>query len=408
MARTYRIISGDSHLETDSKNWIPRMPAQYRERAPRLVRLPDGGDAWLVEGLPVRRNSSDIYGGKGRDVWKPFGQRYEDTPGTGPGEQRIKEQDVDGVDAEVLFPGQVAGPRLWRSVADDDAYRAVVRAYNDWLAEDYCSVDRDRLIGIGVLPWTGASDAIAEMEHCASMGLKAVVLGRLPSGKGYPTPDDDEFWRAALDMDVPVTVHVEFNRDGTGGGPLFKYPRVPQELADSVSNAGIVSQLANAKFARLGAINAVQLIFGGVFDRFPSLRIDFAENQIGWLPHFLEMADERYERHRTWAESLLGIEPLERAPSDYIREHCYWGFQHDMVGVQLRHYMGVDRLLWASDFPHQESDWPHSMRVIERNFAGVPDDERQRMVCGNAIDFFHLDALADADGAVASEAVRST
>ncbi len=393
MARRYRIISGDSHLEVDSKYWIDRVPAEHRDRAPRLVRVPDGGDAWLVEGVPLRRNSSDIYGGKGRDVWQPFGQRYEDTPGTGPGEQRIKEQDMDGVDAEVLFPGQQAGPRLWRAIADDDAYRAVVRAYNDWLAEDYCSVDRDRLIGVGVLPWSGGDDAIAEMEHCAKVGLKTVALGRLPSGRSYPTPEDDRFWSAAVAMRMPITVHVEFNRDGSGAGPLFKYPRVPKELGDAVGNAGIVSQLANAKFARLGATNAVQLIFAGVFDRFPTLHIDFAENQIGWIPHFLEMADERYDRHYAWAERLLGMERLERTPSDYIREHCYWGFQHDMVGVELRRHMGVDRLIWASDFPHQESDWPDSMRVLEHNFAGVPEAERHRMVCGNAIEFFHLDAL---------------
>ena len=104
------------------------------------------------------------------------------------------------------------------------------------------------------------------------------------------------------------------------------------------------------------------------------------------------MADTRYDRHYGWAERLLDVKPLERLPSDYIREHCYWGFQHDKVGVSLRHHMGVDRLIWATDFPHQESDWPESMRIVERNFAGVPDGERYRMVAGNAIEFFHLES----------------
>src|SRR4051812_28724406 len=127
MARHYRYISGDSHLETDSKNWIPRVPAEHRDRAPRLIRTADGADAWLVEGSPLRQNASDIYGGKGRDAWAPYGQRYDETPGTGPAEQRLREQDTDGIDAEVLFPGQQAGPRLWRNITDDAAYRAVVR-----------------------------------------------------------------------------------------------------------------------------------------------------------------------------------------------------------------------------------------------------------------------------------------
>lgn len=395
MARHYRYISGDSHLETDSKNWIDRVPAEFRERAPRLIRLPGGGDAWIVENSPLRQNASDLYGGKGRDAWAPYGQEYATTPGTGPAEQRLREQDTDGIDAEVLFPGQQAGPRLWRNITDDEAYRSVVRAYNDWLAEDYCSVDRDRLIGVGVIPWTNVDDAIAELQHCARQGLKAVVLGTFPSGKGQPTPDDDRFWAAALDTDVAITVHVEFNRDGSRGGPLFKYPKQPAEFSAGRGTAGggIVEQLTNPKFCRLGAVNAIQLIYGGVFDRFPRLRIDFAENQIGWIPFFLEMADTRYDRHYGWAERLLDVQPLKMCPSEYIKQHCYWGFQHDKVGVELRHHLGVDRVIWATDFPHQESDWPESLEVLQEAFVGVPEAEQYQMVCGNAIEFFHLDHI---------------
>ena len=98
----------------------------------------------------------------------------------------------------------------------------------------------------------------------------------------------------------------------------------------------------------------------------------------------------RYERHHHWAERLLGFEPLRRPPSEYIREHCLWGFQFDRVGVELRHKLGVDKLLWGSDFPHQESDWPESLKIIEKNFAGVPEDEKYQMICGNAVEFFRL------------------
>jgi hypothetical protein len=84
---------------------------------------------------------------------------------------------------------------------------------------------------------------------------------------------------------------------------------------------------------------------------------------------------------------------MERRPSDYIHEHCYWGFQHDRTGVELRDKIGVDRLIWAVDFPHQDSEWPHSMGLVDWNFAGVPEDETYKMVAGNVIDFFHLDAI---------------
>ncbi len=388
MAKSYRYISGDSHLEIDSKVWINRVPEVHRDRAPRVLHLQDGTDVWMVEGQPLRENASDLYGGKGRERWRPFAQNYATTPGTGSPQQRLHEQDQDGIDAEVLFPG-ASGPRLWRSIADDEAFKAVLRAYNDYLAEEYCAVDPDRLIGLGMLPVTGVDDAIAEMERCRKLGLKGVALSSLPSGKAYPTPEDDRFWAAALDMRMPLTVHVEFQRPK---GPLLTFPNAPdKEAAERISRTrDFPSQLC--KFARVGGINAVQLVLDGLFDRFPDLHIFFAENQIGWLPLFFHMADVRFDRHSKWAEELLGWKPLRRRPSEYLRKHFSWGFQHDPIGVEIRHRLDVKRLIWASDFPHQDSDWPESLRIIEENMAGVPADERYAMVAGNVIDFFHLDA----------------
>jgi len=108
----------------------------------------------------------------------------------------------------------------------------------------------------------------------------------------------------------------------------------------------------------------------------------------------MTVADERYDRHIYWAQQLLGFEPLPNGhPSDYIRRNVAWGFQRDPAGVQIRHWIGVENLIWGSDFPHQESEYPNSMKVIEENFANVPEDEAHRMTCGNVIDFFHLEDL---------------
>ena len=388
MPHNYRYISGDSHVEVDSKRWVHRVDAKYRDRTPYVVRLPNGADAWVVEGSRPREVAADMYGGKGRDVWVPFGQTYDETPGTGPAEQRIAEQDTDGVDAEVLFPGQVSGPRFWRNIPDDDAYRAVVRGYNDWLAEEYCAVDPDRLLGIGVMPWTNVDDDIVEMEHCRELGLRAVLLTGFPNGTAHPLPDDDRFFAAAVAMDMPVTVHVDMDRASERAGKTMLEYATPRDDF----RTELVEQTARFGPARgSGAVTAVQMVLSGLFDRFPSLRVLFAENQIGWIPFFYQSADVRYERHVIWAERLLGFEPLSRPPSEILREHCLWGFQYDRIGVEMRHHLGTDHLLWGSDFPHQESDWPDSMRIIERNFAGVPEEERYLMVAGNAIDFFHLD-----------------
>jgi predicted TIM-barrel fold metal-dependent hydrolase len=382
-------ISGDSHLETSPEHWRNRVAPQHRDRAPRLTRLADGSDALLIEGAPARRlNMGDFYGGKGRAnrAWGA-GATYDNTPGTGSPEQRLREQDADGIAAEVLFPGQQTGPRLWRSIPDDDAYLAVVQAWNSWLAEDYCSANPDRLIGLGVIPWSNVGDSITEMERCAKLGLKGVVLGTFPSGKGYPTPEDDKFWATAVDMKVPVTIHVELDRQGPRGNILFNYPK-PAPPAEA---RGVVENLTATRVTVLGGVNAIQLMFAGVFDRFPTLRIFFAENQIGWIPYFLEQADEQYEWYRAAADRR-GLPPLQRRPGEYVREHCYWGFQYDRFGVRARQDIGLHRLIWATDFPHQGSEWPDThTRVIDRNFADVPANETYRMVCGNVCEFFRLD-----------------
>ena len=391
MAQSYRYISGDSHLEIEAKWWVDRVPKKYRDQAPRLVRLPDGSDAWAIEGQPLRQVPFDLYGGKGRDVWKPYGQTYETTPGTGPAEQRLKEQSIDGIDAEVLFPGQASGPYFWRHIRDDEAYKACVRAYNDFLAQDYCAADPDRLLGLGVIPMTNLQDALAELEHIRKWGLKGAMLGIFPSGKGHPTPEDDTFWKAALDMQMPICVHQEFNREGPRGGALLRYPR---QLDNRGGPAGAVDRPGGAgRPLRPPGIPQCRADGAGRCVRaLPHPAAVLCETQIGWLPWAYEMADIRYERHRYWAEEVLGWQPLPKKPTDYLKEHILWGFQQDSVGVRLRDLMGVDKLIWATDFPHQESEYPHSHRVIDKNFAGVPADETFQMVAGNVMTFFHLES----------------
>jgi uncharacterized protein len=394
MPRNYRYVSADSHLEIDSKYWLGHVPAKYHDHAPRLVRQPNGSDAWTIgEKIMRPAAAADLYGGKGRDQYVPFEGRYEGTPGTGSAEQRLREQDQDGIDAEVLFPSQQGGPKFWRRVEDDDAYKAIVRAYNTWLKEEYCAVDPERLIGVGILPLVNnVDDVIEELEFCAEAGFKTVLLQGFPTGKAYPSAEDDPFWARSLELGMPISVHVDLERTGERKGPLFKYPRESEEIMKKLTQ-DLVYQVGRFGPSRgNGAIAAVQWVLSGLFDRFPKLRIFFAENQIGWIPFFLQGADVRYNRHHHWADRLLGLKPLRRPPSEFIREYFYWGFQFDRVGVELRHKINVDRLMWGSDFPHQESDWPESLGIIEKNFMGVPDAEKQKMVCGNAIEFFRLSA----------------
>jgi predicted TIM-barrel fold metal-dependent hydrolase len=389
MSKDHLPISGDSHLEVDAKDWVARVPAPYRDQAPRLARQDDGTDIWLICGKPARpAAAADLYGGKGRENYMPFGATYEGTPGTGTPDQRLAEQDQDGIGGEVLFPSQQGGPKLWRRIPDDRAYKAVVHAYNGWLAEEYCAVAPERLIGVGIIPKTNLEDSLDELAYCKEAGLKSVVLMAFPSGKSYPSEDDDRFWAKALDLDMPVTVHVGLER--LEDEPSLRFPEEPPELMAQLGDV-LVKQVSQFSPVRGSAsVTAVQMVLSGLFDRFPGLRVCFAENQIGWIPFFLQSADVRYERNRHWAAKIFGFRPLSRPPSEYIVAHCLWGFQFDPVGVELRHHLGVGNLMWGSDFPHQESEWPHSQDVIARNFAGVPDEERNLMTAGNVIDFFRL------------------
>jgi predicted TIM-barrel fold metal-dependent hydrolase len=384
MAPNYKYVSADSHLEVPPDVWGHWVPERYRDMAPRRIKLPNGSDAFVVEGRLAQRGGMNLFSGTRPEDYEPRGINWDDFPGTGGAEQRLQELDQDGVDAEVLYPGP-GSAALVSSLNDKGTYKVLISAYNDWLGQEFCAVNPKRLIGMGLIPNTNAEDAIAEMEHCAKIGLKGVYLSTFPNGQRYPTPGDDAFWSAALAMDMPITIHISFA--GVRPAPAFKYPIEPE--GDDKPGADYLERLT--RYARAGGMDATQLVIAGVFDRFPNLRLYWAENQIGWVPNFLEQLDNNYRVNHFWAEKILGMPKLAKWPSEYIREHCWWGFMYNPVGVQARHQIGVDKCMWGSDFPHIESDWPNSMRIIDEMFDGVPDDERHAMVAGNCIDFFHLD-----------------
>lgn len=400
MARRYQMVSGDSHLDFVPERWLAHVPAQWRDRAPRTVTLPNGDDGVLIENRPPHTPSLQLTG-------VPYDQHdvkpvtYRDGPGTGPPEQRLREQDQDGVDAEIMYT-HPSYPSFWRGIRDDEGYKAMIHAYNEWLGEEYCAAAPDRLLAMGVIPDTGVADAIAEMEFCSRLGVKGVCLYKFPSGKGYPSPEDDRFWAAALDLNMPITAHTNggttrFMREG----PVFQYKSPPKNAAPGRDPVSLL-----VRFASDNALAPLQLAFAGVFDRFPKLRVYWAETQAGWLPYCLSQIDDNYERNRYWAERLWGLEPLARLPSEYLREHNLWGFMDDPFGVRLRHDIGVKALLWGSDFAHATGDWPHSRDVIEQTFVGVPADERYLMLAGNAVEFFQLDDAAREPNTAAAQAAR--
>jgi predicted TIM-barrel fold metal-dependent hydrolase len=386
MSRHYRYISADGHFESPPEQWTHRVPKQYRDRAPRRIKLANGGDGLLIEGRPLVYGGTSQYAGRPPETFDPAVLDFDSTPGCGSAQQRLREQDQDGIDAEVLFALDVRNP----AIRDQAAFLGIIHAFNDYLAEEYCAVDPDRLIGVAVLPNIGADEDIAEMQRCKRIGLKAVWLSTFPSGQGYPSEEDDRFWAAALDLEMPLIIHTSFpTKVGSRETPLFKYPRQPQ--GEQRPPTDFVQRFARQGPHHTGSVEASQLVISGVFDRFPRLQIYWAENNVGWLPYFYEQIDHEYSINRFWAERHLGLPKLKRRPSEYLKEHAYWGFFEDHVGVKLRHEVGVDRMMWSTDFPHVVTRWPNSVDMFRSRTAGVSEDERWQMAAGNAVKFFHLD-----------------
>lgn len=380
-SQSYRRISADGHIEVPPHIWSKGVPERYRDLAPRHIRLPNGGDGFIVEG-GIYQGGSNLYAGKTPEQYNPIGLKWIDMAGTGDGRQRLKEMDEDGVDAELLYPGVGGVRNITKKISDPDAYHALLRTYNTWLVDEYCAPDPSRLIGAGCIPERGLKEAIEELKFLAARGVKVVDLNVFPSGKLYPTPEDDKFWATALDLGVALTVHVNFPEPK---GKVFEYPYEPPE---HLRPPDYVSRLA--RYGIRGAMTVTQMVMSGLFDRFPNLYLYFAECQLAWIPLYLEQMDHNYTRHRHWAETTYGLKPLKQLPSEYVREHIYWGFFNDPVGIRIRNEIGVDRIIWGGDFPHVESDWPHSGALLDSLFEGVPAEERHKMEAGNAAKFLKI------------------
>lgn len=383
LAQAYRLVSGDSHLQVPADFWTDRVAEQYQDLAPKRVKLAGGGEAIVAADGSKYVGATGSYAGHTPEDFDPLTAfEYAQAVGAGPPEQRLREQDQDGVEAELLFPGSSATHGI--RVKDSDAYLAMVRAYNEYLA-DYCAAAPDRLWGVGMLPAADIDLKIAELQRMKELGLRACGLNGYPSGELYPTPEDDRFWATALDLEMPLCVHTSMSR---GSGPIFKYPRTPH--SENTEDDFINRLYRHANASRSGSLTACQMVFAGLWDRFPTLKIYWAENNVGWIPFYLEQMDAEYEKNHFWAERHYGLARLERLPSEYVKEHTYWGFYDDPIGIKLRYEVGIDHIMWGSDFPHVVTHWPNSRQLLDKQMAGVPDAERQKMQADNILSFLGI------------------
>lgn len=229
-------------------------------------------------------------------------------------------------------------------------------------------------------PATGTADAVAELDWALRAGYRGVLVSTFPSGAVEPSPDDDPFWARAEEAGVPVALHIgSFHPEGPVARRRFEPLAVLPRAATSKSGANTVPLVA-------------RILFSGVLERFPRLAVLLVEANVGWIPAMLEQTDDMFLRYR-WFTGTAGT--LRTMPSRAFHRSFWATFMIDTVGMELRHRLNVDHLMWSTDYPHTGTDWPNSRVTIERVFRGLPRDEVEKMLHGNAKRLYRLAEVPD-------------
>jgi predicted TIM-barrel fold metal-dependent hydrolase len=357
MSRTYRLIDADQHINEPPDLWTSRLSAKFRDRAPRMERF-EQGDAWVFEGVKDPINFGlNACAGMEPDKLVPWLRWEELRRGGYDPAVRCDEMDRDGVDACLLFPTPRVSQWMF-AMREPDFHLELVQAYNDWLSE-YCAHDPERLGGLFVIPNRGVDQALAEIDRASKLpGMRGALMGCYPHGDLELQEEDDAVWQALVDRDLPLHIHVALVNDL----PAHNASRIPGDLRIYDAPKRIM-----------------QFVWGGVFDRIPELKLVFVEVDCGWVPYLKEQADDRFHRQAP------GIQlKLRKRPSEYVRDHMWFAYITDHYGIRNRHDIGVNKILWSSDFPHVGANWPNSSRVIAADMSGIPEHERDAMLAGNA------------------------
>jgi len=367
------ILSSDSHVFEPPDLWATRIDSAFRDRAPRMVRI-DGADEIVIEkdqilsGIGLISNAGARF--EAPETISGHG-KFEDVPRGGyDPHQHLADMRLDGVAGEVLYPSQ--GLFYFR-VADGALQAAIFRAYNDWLAE-FCAVDPLRLKGIAMISLDDVPGAIRELERTARLGLSGAMITEYPlEDRRYDQPEYEKFWAAAAALGMPLSLHTATRRQGKirGAGP--------QTLRDASSRS---------TKAFYPALSMCDMIFSGVFERHPALTLAIVEFELSWAPNILAAMDYTYrERH----EEAFYRFKNDMTPSDFFRRNVVLSFQEDALGIRLRDAIGVDNLMWGSDYPHSESTFPQSRKILAEILAGVPEDEQAKIVGGNTARVYRFD-----------------
>ena len=379
----YDVISADCHIDLP---WLPEDLFASQARADLKDRMPyvaqtEKGRYW------VSRNGAQfgLQNGMGS-----AGRRY--VPGQihrsdrmaeqglySDGEQgirrltepdlRLKDQDLDGVQGEVLYGILGAAMRL----GDNDAGDEMMRIYNAWLA-DFCATHPDRFAGLATLPSHDVEAAVQEAKRVAKRGvLRGIEVANNHDMAPLFDPSWEPLWDVAEEAGLPVHYHTI--------GPRMDYDfdtMAPMQRRQAFAVHITSFQLAMSKII-------METIYGGVLEAHPGLKLVIGESGIGWIPYILEHMDLE------WEDQFKDL-TLTMKPSAYWHRQCYATYQSDPIGIRLLDILGEDNVMWGSDFPHPDGVWPDSQSFIARELASVPEATRRKIVCGNAAKLYGFPA----------------
>jgi predicted TIM-barrel fold metal-dependent hydrolase len=361
-----QVISADSHMTEPGDLWVERLDRKYRDNAPRVIKNEKSSGApyqFVGPGIhPLTVAGVFAAGRSGNELREHMKHGYEAARPSGwdPAE-RLKDQNLDGVVAEVLYSSLGI---VLLDMKDVELQQACLRVYNDWLAE-FCAHDPKRLIGIGLYTLKALPD-ISEIERCAKLGLKGMlILASDTIDLPYSDERFDPLWRVCAEANLPISLHKPL----VSGMPLT--PAMPTMADLQIHVIHVVEQCIT------------RMVYGGVFERFPNLKVVSAENDVGWIPNWVHRLDHVHAK-------ITSAKRLPLKPSEYVRRNMWATFQDDPLGPATWKFFGESNYMWASDFPHADSTFPNSLKVIEENFAGVPVEVTQNIVFENARRLYNI------------------
>ncbi|HEY1299316.1 MAG TPA: amidohydrolase family protein [Stellaceae bacterium] len=372
MSRSYNAIDADGHVLEPVTLWDDYMDRAFRDRAPRLVRDNSGKEMLLVEEkiLGSRQGMGGIGGvGARQGVVQAATMAYTDgKPGGFDPHRRIPDMDLDGIDAAFLYPsmGLFAG-----AVQDPPLAAAMCRAYNRWLA-DYCKPYPDRLFGIALLPMQSIDHAIAEMRFAKKeLGFRGGFIRPNPyNNKMIHHPDYEPFWAAAEDLDFAIGFH----EGGNSGMPTVGIDRFDGRAAQHIISHTMEMMLA-----------CMSVIWGGVCERHPKIRIGFLESGGGWVAPWLDRMDRHFD------DQGFNDSGLKTRPSELFERNCWISFEpvEGSIGV-LADYIGPHKVMWATDYPHRDGFFPGAPKMLLDRLEGVSAETRHEVMAGGAMRFYGL------------------